>query len=114
MTDRSMKEVLEILARDVGELADFARNLEHTVFASTIVETSQGDIENLQTFDGLIQHLDDMKALLFSIARMTDPGVSLNAEVLAKVAKLGHYQRIFGLPQPNPDPDPASGHVDLF
>lgn len=53
MTDRSMKEVLEILARDVGELADFARNLEHTVLPAPLLKPHRETLKIYRHLMGL-------------------------------------------------------------
>lgn len=113
MTTRRKEEILGMLALDVQRLADFARRLELTVFGGTEVDFECNHLNELQKFDTLIQHLDDLAAILRSVAAMTGPEETVNAETLSEVARLGHYRRIFGLPG-HSEPVPEAGHVDLF
>ncbi|TNF18613.1 MAG: hypothetical protein EP318_17725 [Rhodobacteraceae bacterium] len=113
MTTRRTDEILDLLALDVQRMADFARRLELTVFGDAEVAYEGNPLKEMQKFDALIQHLDDLEAILRSVADMTCPEETVNAETLAEVARLGHYRRIFGLPGPA-EPVPEAGHVDLF
>lgn len=113
MTTRRKDEILDLLAFDVQRLADFARRLELTVFGGTEVTFEDNHLKELQKFDALIQHLDDLEAILRSVAAMTGPEETVNAETLSEVARLGHYSRIFGL-SGHAEPLPEAGHVDLF
>ncbi len=108
-----MGEILEVLAVDVRRLADFARRLELAFFQGAPDGSPGIDMQELQKFDALIQHLDDLEAILGSLKEMAGPAQTVQAAELAEAAKMGHYRRIFGLASTEPSPRPC-GDVDLF
>lgn len=114
MKYRAATEIIDRIADQVAQLAQYARALDESLCARELADVAQLSASELQHVDALAQYLGDLECLLRKMAPMLPADLTLPTEALRSAVHLNAMQRLITGTDRIPVSEPSAGDVTLF
>lgn len=114
MNYRAASEIIDRIADQVAQLAQYSRALDESLFSGEQADAKALSLSELQHVDALAQYLGDMEALLRAMAPLFPPETVLPTDELRSAVHLDAMQRLISGSEHITSSEPGTGDVTLF